>query len=236
MRLLLVAPFIAFAHFTAFAQGAISATAPTNAEVVNHQLAQGKGNLTLNTSGNRFLLPYWTRGNVKMTTGTVPRPWLKYDVAGERLLWRRPAGDSLELNTNEIAEFSLGDSLRGKAYTYRRYLTARIENVALRTAFFEVRYDAGHAALLLRRNRMLFHNNNGPSLEGRPGDKWIETITYFVKRTDNVIEPVRLSSKSILGALGKEKAAPLNAYVTSEHLKLSEEADVVKLLKYYDTL
>lgn len=236
MRLPLITPLLVLASTTAFAQGAISPTAPTDAEVLNRELAQGKGNLTSNIAGTQFLLPYWTRGTVKMTTGTVPRPWLKYDVAGERLLWRRPTGDSLELNTNEVTEFSLGDSVHGKTYTYRRYLAAKIENLALRTAFFEVCYDDGHAALLRRRNRVLFHGNNGPSLAGRPGDKWIETITYFIKRTDNVVEPVRLNAKSILAALGKEKAPTLTAYATREHLKLSGEMDVVKLLKYYDTL
>lgn len=235
MRLLFLVLAATVSHTAALAQGAISATAPTDAEVVNRELARGKGNLANPVSGSSFLLPYWTRGQVIMTSGTVPQPWLKYDLAGDRLLWRRPAGDSLELNTNEIAEFSLND-VRGGTYTYRRYLTAKIENPALRIAFFEVRYDAGHAALLRRRSRILLHGNNGPSLVGRSSDKWIETTTYFVKRADNVVEPVRLTNKAVLAALGKEKAPALTAYVTREHLNLSEETDVVMLLKYYDTL
>jgi hypothetical protein len=236
MRLLLLAPLLALAHSAAFAQAAISGTAPTDADVLNRELGRGKFHIAANVTGSPLLLPYWVRGTVKMNSGTVPRPLLKYDLAGERLLWRRPTGDSLELNTSEVTEFSLNDSLRGKTYTYRRYLDAKIESLPLRTAFFEVRYDAGHAALLRRRNRVLFRGNNSPSLAGHPGDKWMETTTYFVKRTDNVVEPIRLNSKSILAALGKDKAPALTAYATREHLNLTEETDVIKLLQYYGTL
>ena len=236
MRLLLLPLFVALAHSAALAQGAISATAPTDADVLNRELAKGKGQLAaVPTTGSSFLLPYWAHGNVVMTSGTVPQPWLKYDLGNDQLLWRRPAGDSLELDTSEITEFSLADT-RNKTYLFRRYLTAKIENLALRTAFFEVRYDAGRAALLSRHSRTLLHGNNGPSLAGRTSDRWVETTSYFVKRTDNVVEPIRLNAKSIIVALGKEKAPALQAYATREQLNLSEEADVVKLLKYYETL
>lgn len=237
MRLLFLFIFVGLACPAARAQSAISATAPTNADVVNRELAKGKGQLgDMPVLGNSFLLPYWTRGTVKMTSGTVPQPWLKYDLHGDRLLWRRPGGDSLELNTSAVTEFALGDSLRGTRYVYRRYLDAHIRELPLRTAFFEVRYDAGRSALLRKRNRTLFHANNGPSLAGRSSDRWVETSVFYLKNADNVIEPIRLSAKSILAVLGKGKAPALQAYSTRENLDLSAEADIVQLLKYYDTL
>lgn len=237
MRLLLFSLFVGLAGPAARAQSAISATAPTNADVLNRELAKGKGQLgDMPVSGSSFLLPYWTRGTVKMTAGTVPQPWLKYDLHGDRLLWRRPSGDSLELNTNAITEFSLGDSLRGTRCLYRRYLDAHIRELPLRTAFFEVRYDAGRSALLRKRSRTLFHGNNGPSLAGRSSDRWVETSVFYLKNTDNIIEPIRLSPKAVLAVLGKAKSPALQAYITRENLDLSAEADLVKLLKYYDTL
>lgn len=237
MRLLLSLSVVCLASLTARAQSAINPTALTNIEIVNHELAKGKGYTgAMPASGSSFLLPYWTRGTVKMTSGTVPQPWLKYDLHGDRLLWRRPNGDSLELNTSTTTEFSLGDSLRGTRYLYRRYLAARIRELPLRTAFFEVRYDAGRSALLRRRSRTLFHGNNGPSLAGRSGDRWVETSVFYLKNADNVIEPIRLGSKAVLAVLGKAKAPALQGYATREHLDLSAEADIVQLLKYYDTL
>ena len=237
MRLLILPLLVGLASPAARAQGAISATAPTDAEVLNRELGKGKGQLGATpVTGSSFLLPYWTRGTVKMTSGTVPQPWLKYDLHGDHLLWRRPSGDSLELNTSAMTEFSLGDSLRGTRYLYRRYLDARIRELPLRTAFFEVRYDAGRSALLRKRSRTLFHTNNGPSLAGRSSDRWVETSDFYLKNADNTIEPIRLNAKAVLAVLGKAKAPALQAYITRESLDLSAEADLVKLLTYYDTL
>ena len=221
---------------SAFAQAALSQTMPTDPEYINRELAKGKGQINVPVVGTPFLMPYWSRGSVLMTTGNVPQPWLKYDLAKGRLLWRRSPADSLELDTSLITEFSLADSLHGKTYTYRRYLSARIASLALRTAFFEVNYDEGKSALLRRRTRTLFSGNNGPSLTGRQASKWLDTSTFFLKHSDNVIDPVKLNAKSVLAVLGKEKAPRLSAFATREGLDLSQQADVVKLLKYYDSL
>lgn len=236
MRFLLAGCVLALASTSAFGQAALSPVVATDPEYINRELAKGKGNTGIPAVGTPFLMPYWSRGNVLMTTGRVPSPWLKYDLAKERLLWRRAANDSLELDTSLITEFSLADSLQGKTYTYRRYLSARIASFTLRTAFFEVKYDEGKSALLRRRTRTLFGGNNGPSLAGRQAGKWQEVSTFYLKHADNVIEPVKLNSKAVLATLGKEKAPLLSAYAARERLDLSQEADVVKLLKYYDSL
>lgn len=235
MRFLLLIPCVGLFHTAAVAQGTAGVAGTSDYETLNRALYRVKGRST-NVVGTPFLLPYWTRGNVKMTTGTVPNPWLKYDVAGDRLLWRRPAGDSLELDTNSMTEFSLGDSARGEKHLYRRYLTSRMADPLLRTAFFEVGYDAGRSALLKRRTRLLYHDSNRPSLTTNNVSKWQDGTMYYLKRADNVIEPIRLSSKAVLAVLGKAQAPALQAYITRENLDLSTEADLVKLLKYYDSL
>lgn len=239
MRFVYLLPLATMGYSTAHAQQTSrGATAPTNLEYVSQQLEKGKGSAALpGVQGTPLLAPYWTQGRVLTTNGPVARVWLKYNLASGQLLWRRPAGDSLELNTAQISEFTLGDSLRGTRATFRRYLAARIEAQALRTAFFEVRYDAGHAALLCQRARNVAHaTSSGPSLtEGRP-PSWQESTQYFVKRTDNVVLPVRLTEKSLLEALGPAQAPALTAYAKHEHLALKKEGDVARLLAYYDTL
>lgn len=214
-----------------------SLTAPTNLEFISQQLGNGKGGPALvGVVGTPDVAPGWTLGRVQTTNGPVGRVWLKYNLATDQLLWRRPVGDSLELNTAQIREFTLGDSLRGTRITLRRYLSARIEAMPLRTAFFEVRYDAGKAALLCQRTKRVVRGGSGPSLtEGRP-PSWQETTEYFLKRHDNVILPVRLGEKTVLAALGADHAPDLAAYVKREHLALRKDADVVRLLAYYDTL
>ena len=217
------------------AQGNAGVAGTSDNEAINRALYRVKGRAA-DVVGTPFLIPFWTRGNVRMTTGTVPNPWLKYDVAGDRLLWRRPTGDSLELNTNAMTEFSFGDSLRGERHVFRRYLTSKMADPLLRTAFFEVGYDAGRSALLKRRTRLLHHDSARPSLTAKGTSKWQENTLFYLKRTDDVIEPIRLTTKAVLAALGKTNAPVLQAYMARENLDLSTETDVVKLLKYYDTL
>ncbi|HLK98247.1 MAG TPA: hypothetical protein VK364_10810 [Hymenobacter sp.] len=66
--------------------------------------------------------------------------------------------------------------------------------------------------------------------------EWSDTERFFVKRPDQTLVPVRLSNRSILEALGEQHKASAAAYVSQERLNLSKEADVVRLLAYYDTL
>lgn len=235
MQFLRLIPCAVLLSTAAMAQSSGGVAATSDNEALNRALYRVKGR-SADVVGTPFLLPFWTRGNVKTTSGAVPRPWLKYDLAGERLLWRRPTGDSLELDTNTITEFSLGDSLRGERHVFRRYLTSKIADPLLRTAFFEVGYDGGRSALLKRRSRLLYHDITRPSLTAKNTSKWQETTLYYLKRGDNVIEPIRLNPKAVLAALGKDKAPVLQAYAAREGLDLSTETDVVKLLQYYDTL
>lgn len=224
--------------FTASAQmSGRSITAPSNLEVISQALAKGKGAVAnLDVQGTPFVTPAWTLGRVQTVNGPVQKVWLKYDLSTDQLLWRRPAGDSLELNTAQIREFVLGDSLKGSRVVVRRYLNARIESLPLRTAFFEVRYDAGKSALLSQRTKRVVRSGGGPSLtEGRP-PRWQESTEYFLKRHDNVILPVRLGEKNVLEALGNDQAPALAAYVKRERLTLRKDADVARLLAYYDTL
>lgn len=213
-------------------------TAPTNLEYISQRLEEKKGlKNPVEVRGTPLLLPYWTRGRVLTNNGPVSAVWLKYNLASGQLLWRRPAGDSLEINTIGVMEFTLGDSLRGEKATFRRYLTARTENFALRTAFFEVVYDAGKSALLCQRTKELTHmGSSSPSLTAPAPPSWHGQSQFFIKRSDNILTPVRLTEKSILDALGSTSIPALTAYAKQNHLSFKQEADVARLLAYYDEL
>lgn len=224
-------------HTTIRAQQ-IGTTKPSALEFIGRQLDRGVPSKSATAVvGTPFTIAQWAPGRVLTTNGSVGPVWLKYNLASNQLLWRRAAGDSLELNTSQVNEFALGDSLKGSRTTYRRYLTARIEDLNLRTAFFEVCYDGGRSALLRQRTKQFTAGGGGsPSLtEGRPA-AWQEVSQYFVKRADNIVLPVRLKEKAVLEALGSDHALELMAYTKREHLSLGKQADVAKLLRYYDTL
>ncbi|MBF9239708.1 hypothetical protein I2I05_20110 [Hymenobacter sp. BT683] len=192
------------------------------------------GPTTLTDPSSSHMLPYWTRGTVLPYSGPAEHPWLKYDLVFNKLVSRLPSGESSQVDLDNIKEFSLGDSLLRTQRTYRRYLNARIENPALRLAFFEVRYDAGRAALLCRRSVSEVSDN---SQRGRNSALRQRVVTtYFIKTPDNNLALVTLAEPAVLAALGPTHAAPMAAYIHRKRLKLTDEADVVELLAYYDTL
>ena len=174
---------------------------------------------------------YWTRGILQTYTGAVSRPWLKFDIINQQLYSRSAADEPEAVNMADLRAFAVGDSLSGTRHVYRRYLNARLENAALRTAFFEVRYDAGRTVLLCYRVIAEGVANGQGSAARR------ERITYFIKAANgNLIVPVELNQRAVLTALKPVHKSALAAYADEKALKLSRERDVIRLLAYYDGL
>ncbi len=191
-----------------------------------------------NNEKTGYPVNYWTRGILRPFAGPALRPWLLYDAIDERL-YTRSASDKLEtVSTITLREFSVGDSLLGSRRTYRRYLDARVDDATLRTAFFEVHYDAGRSALLCRRVTYIDPGNLTSVRRGlKPPKRIVEKKTYYLKRAENnTLIPVALNADVILGALGTTHRAELAAYVSQKRLKLTQENDVIALLAYADTL
>ncbi|UYZ59730.1 hypothetical protein [Hymenobacter latericus] len=236
-RALLLVLLAALAHAPAWAQTRAGLTAPTNADILDSELAKGKGAAARSaTTGSPFLFTHWTSGRLVGTSLGPRRALLKYDLAQNRLLVRRPTGDSVEVMMAQVKEFTLGDSARGEQFTFRLYPDIKADKPALRATFWDVRYDAGRTALLRHRTRAVFQHGNSPSLAGTKGSAWHDMNAYYIKHSDNTLTPVRLTSRSVLEALGKTHAAALQAFIEQQRLKLNAEADVAKLLAYYDSL
>ncbi|KUG08575.1 hypothetical protein [Solirubrum puertoriconensis] len=236
-RALPLLAFAALACTAVSAQTRTSMTAATDADYINTELSKGKGLSTRSsTAGSPFLFHNWTSGQLVSTVSGPRRALLKYDLAQNRLLVRKPNGDSVEVMMAQVKEFTLGDSARGERYTFRLYPDVKTEKPTLRSTLWDVRYDAGSTALLRQRTRTVYSYGNSPSLAGSTGSAWRDTYAYYIKRTDNTLVPVRLNTRSVLEALGKAQAPALQAYINQQRLKLDDEADVAKLLAYFDTL
>lgn len=174
--------------------------------------------------GTTYLFFYWTKGVLRPYTGAPRRAWVKYNLMDRQLISRTTTGElTVEhvVNMDMLREFTVGDSAQNLQVVYRRYLQARVAKPALRTAFFEVHYDAGRTALLCQRTN--FSNR-------------ADVLEYFVKTPDNRILPVKLDAEPLLAALGTQHAPALIAYARQHQLELRREADVVRLLTYCDTL
>lgn len=188
-------------------------------------------------TGSPYLLPNWALGTVAMRTGNVQRQqWLKYDLSAGQLLWRRPQGDSVELFTTVVREFTLRDSAAHQTHVFRLYPDVKTEQPVLRATFFEVCYDAGRTALLRHLMRQIHTQSSNGTMTTVKQSEWISRATYYLKRPDQTLVPVRLSSRSVLDALAPQHREQASAYISQQQLNLTKEADVVRLLAYYDTL
>ena len=178
-----------------------------------------------------YPVPYWTRGILQTYTGTVSRPWLKFDAVNQQLYSRSAADEPEAVNMVNLRAFAVGDSLMETRRVYRRYLNARLKDAALRTAFFEVRYDAGRTTLLCHRvvAERVAHRHGSADRS--------ERATYFLKEPNsNLLVPVALNQKAVLAALRPVHRLALAAYAGEKSLQLNRERDVIRLLAYYDGL
>jgi hypothetical protein len=182
-----------------------------------------------------YLFTTWTLGVLRPYAGPARREWLKYNINTHQLIARssiRNTEITHVVDMDVLREFTVGDSLLGMRLTYRRYLNAHIEEPALRTAFFEVHYDAGSTALLCRRTHTPATALPGPA--GFTGAK--DVLSYFLKTIDNQLTPIKLRSENILPALDSTHTAALTAYARQQQLDLTVERDVIRLLAYNDSL
>lgn len=210
-------------------------TQPTNYDYINQELSHKRSRMS--TSGSPLLLPQWSLGQVRLRNGNVQaNQWLKYDLARETVMCRRPQGDSIELFSTLISGFSLRDSAQHYTYTYRLYPEIEAPTPAMRAVFFDVRYDHGQLALLRRTQRRTVSRNTSSSLTSTASMSWQTEAHYFLKLPNNQLKPVRLAPKSLLETLPEPQQTAAAAYVKSQSLDLRQEPDVIRLLAYCDGL
>ena len=185
-----------------------------------------------------YPVPYWTRGILQPYSKPVSRPWLKFDAVNQQLYSRSATDEPVVVNMADLRAFAVGDSLLGTRHVYRRYLGARLKDAALRTAFFEVRYDAGHIALLCHHKSYVNPSDLADIRKGyQVKARIVEKIVYYLKSADhNTITPIILREDVVLEALGPVHLAELTTYTRQKRLKLNRERDVIALLAYLDKL
>ena len=235
MQLLRLLPFGLLVCTSALAQ--VGRIIPKNGESMADAIFRERSHLPAETDKAPtappifYPVPYWTRGILQTYTGVVSRPWLKFDAINQQLYSRSATDAPVAVNMTELKAFAVADSLLGTRHVYRRYLDARLENAALRTAFFEVSYDAGRTALLCHR----IITEKVTSRQGSAGG--CEQAAYFLKEPNsNLLVPVSLNQKALLAALNPGHRSALAAYAGKKSLRLNRERDVIRLLAYDDTL
>jgi hypothetical protein len=177
-----------------------------------------------NIIGSPFLSDNWATGSVKMTSGIMYEGMqLMYDQLEDQLLFRNQAGQT-QLFADPVLEFSILERVFRKGYT-------PVDGAAP-TAFYEVLAD-GRTQLLKRTSKKVFEDlPYGSSTKVKTIQ---ENDNYYISQSGSVLIKIKKDKKTLLAVLDDQKPK-LEAYTKSERLDLKKEADMVKLLAYYNTL
>jgi len=102
--------------------------------------------------------------------------------------------------------------------------------------FVEVLYNRGSIAYKAYEKEWVKANYEGGYSADRAYDEFVDKYDlYFLKKGDNILYKAKKSKKQVLEAFpGYE--SEISDFIKSNKLDLKEDASLVKLLEYYDTL
>jgi len=115
----------------------------------------------------------------------------------------------------------------GKVYIYAKY----INDNEVDSGYFELQNE-GESKLLVK-----YRINKIPARIGAFGhDSYQQIFTdYYIKYGDNPAIKIKLKKRSIIKSLPKNKVE-ISEYIKSERLNLRYRKNIIKLLRYYDSL
>ncbi len=213
------------------------ATLTSHAQVNVNQLGNNQvesGNLIAtgaytNYENQPFIPEEWIGGTLQTTTGKIYSAIaLRYNA--ERDLPEFQLSENVYRVSFPVREFILGDSTRPAARRFRNGFAAVDEQTP--ASFYEVLYT-GKSSLLKRTKASLLDVTSYNSATKHK--RFDFNQSYYVARPGVAPVRVKREKRSLLEALS-DKAPQVEAYLTSEKLRLRDWADVGKVLRFYDGL
>jgi hypothetical protein len=183
--------------------------------------------------GTPYLRNQWTPGLVKYKDGKVSKGVFKVDVYGNSLMALLPSGDSMVVVDKGVEEVNL-ELAEEQTEVLKKYL---LEPARHADGTYAVLLYSGPTRFLIHKKKNLMQASyQGGYSAGRPYDEFIDASSYYIHPEG--AQPVkinRLNKKNVLGALPKH-AQQVKSYLAEQKLDLQQEADVVRLLQYYDSM
>nr|WP_294944440.1 hypothetical protein [uncultured Mucilaginibacter sp.] len=184
-----------------------------------------------NVEGTPYLYPDWVPGSVKLTDGTTNDApiELKYNLVSDEVSFKDKAGQELVF-VKPVAEFTLNSADNsGLPHKYRSGYKD-IEGTAP-ASFFEVLAD-GKVQLLKRFTKLLFESQ--PIGSASKLQQFIDKTKYYLVINGKALQ-VKNDKKALLAALG-DKQAQLEDYIKANKVNFKNDAQLGKLVDYYNTL
>ncbi|WP_316841061.1 hypothetical protein [Pedobacter gandavensis] len=175
--------------------------------------------------GSPFLTEDWIKGIVKLENGdTFKDIDLKLNVKDYILLFKGKNNEALAFVKKPL-EFRLYDRLFRTGYN--------LADKSDQNAYYEVLYDGGAKLLkLISKDIKEAREYNSATTT----KTFVETAKYYIAIDGNSLVEITRSKNSILGALKGPKVEQVKKYLSENKLNLKDDADLVKIFAYYDSI
>jgi hypothetical protein len=185
-------------------------------------------------NGSPYLKPDWQPGNFTLANGFKSKEaiWLKFNMVTDKVTFKdEKVGAEMEFVV-PVQEFTLSLAESDGAIT--RLFRSGYKDIEGTTpaSFFEVISD-GKTQLIKKTVKTLLET----VVIGAPTKQrtFIEKSTKYYLVVDGKAQMVKNDKKSILAALADKQAA-LDTYLKANKINFKSEADLGKLIAYYNTL
>jgi hypothetical protein len=176
------------------------------------------------TLGHPFLFDSWCVGEVQLQDNIYYKNVkLKYNIYTDQLIYLRPLGDSVIVSQSKVKGFQLNIP------TARKF--KNLDN----TQYYEVLYEGKTALFTKWKKKILKADAKGAYNAGRRYDEFIEEKELWLQKTTETRVKVKKTKAFFIESF-PEKSAELSAYIKENKLNMKEEAAIVRLLQYYDSL
>ncbi|WP_242928137.1 hypothetical protein [Pontibacter vulgaris] len=187
--------------------------------------------------GTPFFLENWGKASLVLNGKTkYDNVVLKYNVYDNTILYRKPDGSVLELNTNNLDYFILQDSLGLKNYMFKRTPELAAIDKKAGTQFNAILYEGSKYKLLLNPSKSLLKADyKGGYSANRTHDELLTENAYYIVKSDKTAQKVKLNKKNLLKVLANEQQK-VQAYLEKEKIDAGTEDGWIKVLNYYESL
>lgn len=183
-------------------------------------------------TGSPFLFDDWVPGTVKFADQKqISVKSLKYDLLNDVLLFKNEKEEIMEV-AEPVLEFTLTYTKDSKTLqkTFRSGFKASNNNTA--QSFYEILFD-GQTKFVKRTGKTIVEEKEYNATTATR--KLVDKPSYFIVKANNMPLAVGKNEKSILSVL-EDKSTELKIFIKDSKLNLKNDADIVKLLVYYDEL
>lgn len=183
--------------------------------------------------GSPYLYEEWTDGYIKILSGAMFIDLkIKFDTYSNNLIINHQENEVL-INKWMVDVFAVMDPETNQIREFKLIKLADRKDNQL----CEILYEGKISAYRLIESIVTESSNysGGYGTEKQKHSKFIQSFNYYLLLSAGQTLEIRLNKSSILKILGS-KQSELNAYIKKNKLKFKDPLDLVKLLRYYESL